>query len=338
VAITIHDVARVAGVSPSTVSRVVNSSTVAYPIRPGTRDRVLEAIDTLGYRPNDLARGLLLKKSGLIGILVPDISNPYYPEVSRGIEDVANGRGYKVMFCSTDRDRDKATSYIDALLLKRVDGIVLVGGGDEVELSKETVAGYDTQVVCIGRPSATFPTVRVDNVGAGRMATEHLLGLGHRRVAFVSALSESTTVNERQRGYREALEAGGTSFEPDLVVDGGFTEAGGYAAGKALMSLSEPPTAIFAANDRMAVGAMAAIKDLGLRVPTDVALVGFDDVPVASYLRPALTTVSVSSRELGAQAMKILLDQMDGQSARRRVRVDTRLVIRQSCGAGTEST
>ena len=336
--ITIRDVAAAAGVSVATVSRVANGSTNAYPVRPKTRERVLEAIATLGYRPNDNARGLLLKRSGLIGLVVPDISNPYYPEVARGIEDVANEHGYKLMFCSTDRLPDRASAYIEALLLKRVDGLVIVGGGEEIRLSAPTVATYDTKVVFIGRPSTAFSTVRIDNVGAARDATEHLLGLGHRRVGFISAGTSSNTVVERRKGYREALEAHGIAFDNALVVDGDFTEAVGYAAAKQLLQLDDRPTAIFAANDRMALGAMAAISDLGLRVPEDVALVGFDDVPMSGYLRPALTTVSVSAHELGKKAMDILLADIEGRSTRRRVRVATQLIVRDSCGASLKDS
>lgn len=331
--VTIRDVANAAGVSAATVSRVVNETTADYPVRVETRDRVLAAIDDLGYRPNEMARSLLLKKSGLVGLIVPDISNPYYPDVSRGVEDVANAHDYKVMFCSTDRDTDKARSYVDALLLKRVDGIIVVGGGDEVRLSSETIGSYDTKVVLIGRPSGTFPTVQIDNVGAARTATEHLLGLGHERIGLIAASSESNSVRERLRGYRESLEGRGIVFDDGLVIDGDFTEAGGYDAAARLLEVDPPPTGIFAANDRMALGAMAAIADRGLRVPDDVAIVGFDDVPMSSYLRPALTTVSISSAELGARAMEIVLGQVNGDQTRKRVRVQTELVVRDSCGS-----
>ncbi|MEO6943140.1 MAG: LacI family DNA-binding transcriptional regulator [Lacisediminihabitans sp.] len=335
--ITIRDVAEAAGVSVATVSRVANASANNYPVRPQTRERVLEVISRLGYRPNDNARGLLLKRSGLIGIVVPDISNPYYPEVARGIEDVAHAHGYKLMFCSTDRLADRASAYIEALLLKRVDGLVIVGGGDEIQLSEATVATYDTKVVFIGRPSASFSTVRIDNTGAARDATNHLLALGHQRVGFISAGASSNTVNERRRGYIAALKASGLSIDEDLIVDGDFTEAVGYSAAKRLLTLQHPPTAIFASNDRMALGAMAAIVDLGLTVPDDVALVGFDDVPMSGYLRPALTTVSVAAVELGVRAMEILLKDIESNVGRRRARVATHLVVRDSCGASAAS-
>lgn len=335
--ITIRDVATAAGVSVATVSRVANGSTHNYPVRAETRDRVLQAIARLGYRPNDNARRLLLNRSGLIGIIVPDISNPYYPEVARGIEDVANANGFRVIFCSTDRLPDRAAAYIEALLLKRVDGLVIVGGGDEIQLSESTVATYGTKVIFVGRPSPSFSTVRIDNVGAACNATEHLLSLGHTRIGFISAGASSNTVTERRRGYLKAIKMAGIEVDHDLIVNGDFSESIGYAAALQLLRMTKPPTAIFAANDRMALGAMAAVADLGLSVPDDVALVGFDDVPMSAFLRPALTTVSVSAQELGARAMEVLAKDIEetGQPGRRRVRVATRLVIRESCGAGT---
>ena len=336
--ITIRDVAAAAGVSVATVSRVANGSTNAYPVRPKTRERVLEAIATLGYRPNDNARGLLLKRSGLIGLVVPDISNPYYPEVARGIEDVANEHGYKLMFCSTDRLPERASAYIEALLLKRVDGLVIVGGGEEIQLSAPTVATYDTKVVFIGRPSTAFSTVRIDNVGAARDATEHLLGLGHRRVGFISAgrvpipssSADVAIAKHSRRGASPSMTLSSSTATSPKPSD--------TPRPSSCSQLDDRPTAIFAANDRMALGAMAAISDLGLRVPEDVALVGFDDVPMSSYLRPALTTVSVSAHELGKKAMDILLADIEGRSTRRRVRVATQLIVRDSCGASLKDS
>lgn len=331
--ITIRDVAAAAGVSVATVSRVANAASNAYPVRAETRQRVLDAISALGYRPNDNARGLLRKKSGLIGVVVPDISNAYYPEVSRGVEDVANAQGYTIMVCSTDRLPGRAAAYIDALLLRRVDGLVIVGGGDEIRLPPATFATYDTKVVLIGKSSSSFCTVRIDNVGAARDAARHLIQLGHERIAFITASMSSNTAPERARGYRAALHAAGLRYDRSLVADGDFTEAGAYAAVTRLLRLPLRPTAVLAANDRMALGSMAAAADLGFHVPNEVAVVGFDDVPMSAYLRPALTTVSVSAHELGERAMGLLLDGIGGGKVLRHLRVKTQLVVRDSCGA-----
>ncbi|KAE8763343.1 LacI family DNA-binding transcriptional regulator [Georgenia thermotolerans] len=326
---TIRDVAAAAGVSVATVSRVTTAS--GYPVGAETRARVLAAIEELNYRPNALASGLNQKNSRLVGVVAPDLANAYYPEVTRGIEDVANEHGYQVLFCSTDRDRGKAAAYIDALLQKRVAGLAVVGGGPEVNLQPRDVAGYGASVVYIGRPSEKFSTVRAENGRAAAAMTQHLLDLGHTDIAFVSGADSSAATVERLRGYRRALKDNGLAARPERVLAGDYTEAGGYAAARALMEREDRPTALFAANDRMAIGAMAAMADLGLRVPEDVAVVGFDDVPMASYVRPALTSVSISARQLGVEAMRLLLAGPDARP--RHVRVKTRLVVRASCGA-----
>lgn len=329
---TIRDVARDAGVSVATVSRVLNEDTVGYPVADRTRRKVLAAIEKLRYRPNQMARGLLQRRTGVIALVVPDISNPYYPELSRGLEDMAHEHGYRLMFCSTDRDPDKARTHIEALLAARVDGIVVAGGGDEVQLTPETADEYRTKVVYLGRRSARFSSVRVDNEGAAKTAVEHLIVLGHSRIGVVTGPKESATVRDRVQGYQAALAAHRLPADDALVQAGDFTEAGGYDAAKRLLS-GPRPTAIFATNDRMAVGVLAAAADRGLEVPGDLALVGFDDVPMASYLRPALTTVSVSALQLGSEAMRLMLELLEGSTKRKRVLVKTSLVIRASCGA-----
>ena len=328
-AATIRDVAAAAGVSVATVSRVTTGA--GYPVGAETRARVLAAIAELNYRPNALASGLNQKNSRLVGVVAPDMANAYYPEVTRGIEDVANEHGYQVLFCSTDRDRDKAAAYVDALLKKRVAGLAVVGGGAEVSLSPRDVIGYGASAVYIGRPSEQFSTVRVENGRAATAMTQHLVDLGHTDVAFISGADASAASVERLRGYRRALKENGIAFRPERVAVGHYTEEGGYGATRAMMARGDRPTAVFAANDRMAIGALAAMADLGLRVPDDVAVAGFDDVPMAGYVRPALTSVSISARQLGVEAMRLLLAGPDARP--RHVRVKTRLVVRDSCGA-----
>ncbi len=330
---TIRDVAAAAGVSVATVSRVTTGS--GYPVGAQTRARVLAAIAELNYRPNALASGLNQKNSRLVGVIAPDLANPYYPEITRGIEDVANEHGYQVLFCSTDRDAGKASGYVDALLKKRVAGLAVLGGGREVALEPRDVAGYGAAVVFVGRPSEKFSTVRAENSRAAFEMTSHLIGLGRHDVAYLGGTDGSAATTERLRGYRRALKEHGIPARPELVRQGHYTEEGGYAAARELMALGDPPTALFAANDRMAIGAMAALADLGLRVPHDVAVAGFDDVPMSAYVRPALTTVSTSARQLGVEAMRLLLEGHGADARPRHVRVATRLVIRDSCGAHT---
>jgi len=306
---TIRDVARYAGVSPATVSRVLNRS--AHPVSERGRRRVLDAARRLAYIPNMLARSLLTQQTAAIGVLIPDVSNPYYAAILRGIEDAISPSSRTVILCNTDRRPEKQRLYMRALMERRVDGIVIAGGSfGRAELA---VAGRNVPVVMIGRHRARVPVVRVDNVAAGAMATEHLLALGHRRIACLAGPSTSLTAADRVAGYRKALEAAGLPADPALVREVGFTPAGAAQAVAGLFRADPPPTAIVAANDQVAIGAIRALHELGYRVPDDVSVVGFDDTPLASYTVPALSTVAIPTYELGRAAVALLLKMLEGQ-------------------------
>jgi LacI family transcriptional regulator len=330
---TISDVAAEAGVSVATVSRVLNDT--GYPVRPETRRRVLEAVEKLDFRPNDLARGLLLKRTQTIGLVIPDIANPYYPVISRGVEDVASQHGYAVIFCNTDRDAAKSERYINVLLQKQVDGIIIAGGGTDFSRASERFAEHGTRVVFVGKPSLPWPSVRVPNEDGTVAAIEHLAELGHRRVGFIAGPAKLPTARDRLAGYRRAVSDHGMAADRSLERDGDFSEQSGYRATEALLREEPRPTAIFAANDRMAIGALAAAADRGLRVPEDLSVVGFDDIPLASYVRPALTTVALPAYEMGAAAMRLLLDLVKDKDngatgAMETVRLPVRLIVRHS--------
>jgi DNA-binding LacI/PurR family transcriptional regulator len=332
---TISDVATEAGVSVATVSRVLNKAD--YPVRPETRERVLKAIEKLDFHPNELARSLLLKSTRTVGLAIPDIANPYYPLISRGVEDVASQHGYTVIFCNTDRDAEKSKRYIDTLLQKQVDGVILAGGGTDFTRASERFARLGTHVVFIGRPAHAWPSVRIPNADAAATAVGHLAALGHRRVGFIGGLSALTTSQDRFEGYTRSVAEHGLDDDERLLREGDFDEQSGYRAAASLLSVSPPPTAIFAANDRMAVGALAASHDHGLGVPDELSLVGFDDIPVVSYLRPPLTTVALPAYDMGAAAMGLLLQQFEGEGAGGSdgpavVRLPARLRVRASTG------
>lgn len=328
-AVTIQDVAAMAQVSISTVSRVINDT--GYPVRHETRQRVLEAIEALGFRPSPLARGLLGKSTQTIGLIIPDISNPYYPLLSRGVEDVASEHGYAVMFCNTDRSVAKVRRYLEVLREKQADGVIFAGGGLEGEGGSALPEEMAGRVVLVGRHPWPFPSVQVDNVGAAFEATSHLIGLGHRRIAFIGGPSSLTTVRDRLKGYRQAMMELGSGVEESLVREGDFHFDSGYQAAVYLLSGAvERSTAIFASNDRMALGAMAAAIDLGVKVPDQLSIVGFDDTPTARYVRPALTTVSLPSYEMGTSAARLLFKLMAGEVTQETVWLPTNLVIRQS--------
>jgi LacI family transcriptional regulator len=328
--VNITDVAKEARVSISTVSRVLNNA--GYPVKPETRERVLEAVRALGFRPNDLARSLLLKKSRTIGLIIPDISNPYYPELSLGVESTAAEHGYAVIFCNTSRRTDKLGHYVDVLLQKRADGIIIAGGGTDFAPVSQPLSDFDVEVAVIGKHGLSFPSVQVDNARAAYEATSHLTDMTHRRIAFVSGPLNLTSVQDRLYGYRRCLDERGIPRDDRLVREGNFEAESGYSAALSLLQSSLSPTAIFAANDRMAFGVIAAATDLGLKIPDDLSVVGFDDVTMASYMRPTLTTVALPGYAMGAAAMQLLLKRFAGEECPQVTWLPTELVIRQSSG------
>lgn len=325
---TILDVARLARVSPATVSRVLNNS---HPVSAQTRERVLQAIEALHYHPNALARGLLKRQTAILGVLVPDVSNPYYSVILRGIEDEARLHGYSVLVCNTDRDPSRHVQYLRTLRERRADGIIVAGG----QLDREAVnflRRTEMKVVAIGRHLVAVPSVRVDNVAAASEATRYLISLGHRRIATITGPAGSLTAADRLEGYRRALAEAGIPFDPQYVVEGSFRAEGGYEGTKHLFTLSTPPTAILAGNDRMAFGAIRALHEMGFRVPQDVSIVGFDDTLVARYTVPALTTVAIPMYDLGRKAAFLLFARLQGKRTPMVTVLPTELRIRESTG------
>ncbi|MDR7481977.1 MAG: LacI family DNA-binding transcriptional regulator [Armatimonadota bacterium] len=324
---TIHDVARRAGVSPATVSRVLNNS--GHPVSPRARARVERTARTLGYVPNRLARSLLTRETAAIGLLVPDVSNPYYAVVLRGIEDAASQAGRAVILCNTDRRQDKQQVYLRTLLERRVDGLI-VAGGTVTAADLRLVRGL-VPMVAIGRHQVPLPTVRVDNVAAGETAARHLLALGHRRIACLAGPAASRTVRDRTTGVARALRAAGVALADQDVVATDFTGPGGYAAARRLLQRASPPSALIAFSDQVAIGALRALHDLGVAVPARVSVVAFDDTPLAAFVIPSLTAISVPMYDLGRRAAALLLALLAGQPAASVV-LPTQLHVRESTG------
>lgn len=328
--ITIHDVARRAGVSIATVSRVLSRS--AYPVRDELRARVEAAAQELDFRPSSLARGLAGRATRTLALVVPDIANPYYPRLSRGVEDVAAAQGYALIVCNTDHSAEKLGVYVRLLREKRVDGVLLAGGGHERPEDAAQLTGADLPIQAIGRHPLEVPSVRIDNVTAARAATSHLLERGRGRVAFVGGPASHTTVRDRRRGYRLALREAGLRPAAGLEALTGFSPSDGERAAQSLLRLPEPPDAVFAFNDYLAVGVVHALLSAGRRVPEDVAVIGFDDIPLAPYLRPSLSSVAVPAYELGASAAERLLRQLEGEAVPGIQWLETRVVARESSG------
>ncbi len=324
---TILDVALKARVSIATVSRVVNNS--SHKVNLITRKKVLRAIRELDYRPNALAKGLLMKKTMTIGIIIPDISNPYYAEIVRGIQDMADQYGYAIFLLNTDRNQDRIIKHIYFLREKSADGIIFSGGMIHGEKVLSTLSDLRERVVVIGRHEVNFSAVMVDNMGGAAKATQHLIELHHQQIGFIGGPDESTSAKDRLSGYKNALIQRGYPIDKNLIKKGDLTPKSGYLLTKELIR-KERLTAILAANDQMAFGTIRAIKEFGLKVPDDLSVVGFDNIPFSSYFDPSLTTIEIPMYHMGAAAMEMLVNLMSEKNAEKLRWFDTKLLIRDS--------
>ena len=306
---TTHDVAAKAGVSQPTVSLVLSRNPTAR-LSANTRERVLKAAEELGYRPNVVARSLVRRRSYAIGLVVPDLANQFFAHVVSGAQRVAIEEGYAVLLC--EQRGTSIDQHLDALRARQVDGLILDAAG-AASIPEELLDGIN--VVLIDQPSERWPGVASDAEGAGRMAAEHLLGLGHRRVAFIGPSADVHSFRMRERGFTRAIRAAGISLESELMRRAPATVAGGHAAMRALLALPNAPTAVFCANDLLALGAYKACGQASVQVPRDVSIVGCDDIEFAQLVTPELTTVAVPARELGARAARLLTRGLAGDPA-----------------------
>jgi LacI family transcriptional regulator len=318
-AASIKEVSRAAGVSISTVSHVLNGTRY---VSAALRQRVESAVAQLDYRQNALARSLRTRQSYAIGLIIPDVTNPYYPQLARGVQDAAAAAGYWVFLCNSDRQAETEARLLDALEQRRVDGILLDPSGPDPALLA-ALRRRAVPVVLVGsridEPDLDVVTVAPNG---GYDAVRHLIARGHRRIALIAgppvaggAQPGASVRPAKAGGYRLALEEAGIPLDPALVVPGDYTREGGAAALARLLAQAQPPTAIFAGNDLMAIGALAAARRAGRRVPDDLAIVGYDDIPEAAVTTPALTTVAVPKYEMGRAAATLLLDRLSARPA-----------------------
>ncbi|KMK77815.1 catabolite control protein A [Alkalihalobacillus pseudalcaliphilus] len=302
---TIYDVAREAGVSMATVSRVVNGNPN---VKPTTRKKVLEAIEQLGYRPNAVARGLASKKTTTVGVIIPDISNIFFAELARGIEDIATMYKYNIILCNSDQNQDKEIHLINTLLEKQVDGIVFMGS----QITDEHVQQFKLSPVPIVLAATLdgdkeIPSVNIDYKQAAYDAISSLVEKGHKRIGMLSGtLDDPVNGFQKFAGYRSALEDGGASFNEDYVLVGDYTYDSGIEAMEKFSKLKDKPSAIFAANDEMALGIIHGAQDLGYKIPEDFEVIGFDNTRLATMVRPTLTTVVQPMYDIGAVSMRLL--------------------------------
>jgi LacI family transcriptional regulator len=326
--ITIADVAREAGVSLMTVSRVINDKDG---VSPTTRQRVLEIVERLDYQPSSIARGLATQRTGTLGLVVPDVANPFFSDVARGAEHVAYAQGHNVFLCNTDEDPLREETVLQSLEAKRVDGVVLCSSRlDDGKLC--SVLARHPSVVLVNRrlEGDKMGTVLLDDEIGGRMATQHLLQTGHRDVGFLAGPLTSRSGRERIKGYCAVLTAAGRPYNSDWLRHCSPVVQGGQEAARELLTTYPELTSLFCYNDLVAVGALQACADLGRRVPDDVAIVGFDDIPLAALVTPPLTTCRVPRYELGVQAMRLLLAQIDGDLITSKIVLRPELVVRTS--------
>jgi LacI family transcriptional regulator len=329
---TISDVAKRAGVSTMTVSRVINSS--GY-IAQETQERVEKAIAELGFVPNALARSLRFKQTKTIALVLTDITNPFFTTLARGVEDAASENGFTVMFTNTDESSDEEAENLNTLLQKQVDGVLLVPAGSSNE-SVTYLQERSIPVVVLDRrvPDVKVDTVCGDSIPGAYQVTRHLIDLGHRSIAIISGPLHISTSADRAEGYRLAMQEAGLSIDPQWVQHGHFTQDSGYEMAKALLPLQPRPTAILAANNFIAIGAYAALREAELRIPADISLVTFDDLPAKLMLEPFLTTVDQPAYEMGYQATQLLLTHLGDETPADPcvIVLPTRLIIRSSSG------
>ncbi|MGR6874314.1 LacI family DNA-binding transcriptional regulator [Pseudomonas sp. HK3] len=328
---TMKDIARVAGVSTATVSRALMNPEV---VKGPTRTKIQAAIDKLGYSPNFMARHLRTQKSQAIVVLVPDISNPFFATVIRGIEQVAHSTGYSVLLGDTQNDLKREASYANMVQTKQADGMILLGDRVPADIDpRNELRSIHSPLVmtCAYTPEDSIYNVFIDNTAAANKVVSHLLSKGHKKIGCIVGY-KNTITQQRYEGFCQAMKAHGLDVNASWVVEGEFSSESGFTAAQKILEQDDRPTAIFSINDEMAMGALQAIKAQGLKVPEDIALVGFDDIRFSEYTDPPLTTVSQNGIDMGCHAMRMLIELMSGKQPRKvKQELDYELVIRQSC-------
>lgn len=326
---TIRDVAAQAGVSTTTVSHVVNGT---RKVDAGTAARVEAAIRELGYRPNALARSMRRGRTHTVGIVLPDISNPFFGDLARSLEDHMYAAGYSAIICNSDGDSAKESGYLEVLLSKKVDGLLLVAASQPSEHLRHLVeTGPPTVVVDRELGELPVPQVLVDNHRGGYLAGRHLLELGHRDIAVIAGPSATGTSARRLEGFHHAIDEAGVPITEERIFRGDFRAASGRAAMEGWLQSSSPPTAVFAENDLMALGALSAAHAAGVEVPDAVSVVGFDGIAFGADVTPGLTTVAQSTNEVAATAIELLFERLrDPLAVPRRVELPVSLLVRGS--------
>ncbi len=327
--LTIADVAKLAGVSTATVSRALSG---ADGVSAQVRKKVSETADRIGYRPNELARSLRTTRTRTLGLVVSDVVNPFFGELALAIEEAAHASGFSVILCNTNEDTSRQDEYIELLRARQIDGLLLTPALDESPaLRAAALEGIPMVFVDRALPAVHVPAVRADSRHATKDLVDHIVGLGHERIAIISGPRQTLTGRERLDAFRARMRRHGLSVPRELIRVGNFQMRSGQVAAAELLDLDEPPTAVFAADNLMALGALHEIRRRGLRIGQDLALAGFDDPPWFQLLDPPMTTVAQPVKELGELAVATLLQTVGGAQASSHV-LECSLMVRNSCG------
>lgn len=332
-AVTMREIAARAGVSVGTVSHVINGTAG---VREPLRERVLAAIANLGYQPSQLGRALRRNQTAMLGMIIPDVTNPFFPAVVRGVEDIAYKHSYRLVLCNTDNDPAKEASYLNELCSYRPAGLLLIPAAEtKLACQLKLLATTGPPVVCVDRRPTQWlgDSVVVANESGARAAARHLLELGHRRMGVISGPLHLTNAVERLNGFRTALQEAGIVLASEYVQEARFDRQSGYQAALRLLRMLPRPTAIFACNDLMALGVLVAARELNLRCPQDLSIVGFDSFEFDEFTEPSLTSVYQPGYQLGAAAANLLMERIQGSTAPAQSLVlDTELKCRSSSG------
>lgn len=335
---SIRRVAQLAGVSTATVSRALKNPEV---VADATREAVLAAVARLGYTPNFLARNLRTLKSHVVLALVPDIGNPFFSEIIKGMEQVAHQHGYSLLLGDTHDDPAREMEYASRVTTRQADGLVTLSSRVPFKNYKELIKRRALPPMvnaCECVSDSAIPTVQIDNEAAALKAMQYLLDLGHRRIGFVTGPLTSRLSNDRLKGYANALARAGIVEREQLIAVGDFTAESGVAAAETFLAMKQPPTAVFCSNDEMAIGLCRTLRARQVRIPEQISVVGFDDIPLARYFDPPLTTILQPKMEIGREAMRMLCGMLAGMPpAKPHLVLPYQLVVRDSTGRAATS-
>ncbi|MGM7722701.1 LacI family DNA-binding transcriptional regulator [Metabacillus sp. Hm71] len=330
------DVAKLANVSPATVSRVLSNPDL---VSKETREKVMKVINEVNYKPHIVARQFRTKETKIILVVVPDITSAFFSKVLRGIEHVAINHGYQVILGDTENDVEREKEYINLLLQKQADGMVLLTARLNKANLEEIADHFPMVLACEYMDDLNVPTVSIDNISSARKATEHLIKLGHTKIAHITGPINVILSRDRMRGYQQALLSHDIEVDQAYIQEGDFTYESGYHQTMKLLAFETPPTAIFAFNDEMAMGAIKAAKDSGLKLPEDLSIVGFDNIKMSSVIEPNLTTIDQPKYEIGKKAMELLLHLINGEAIKQKKFVmKDELIVRDSATPLKEQT